>query len=139
MVWLTLSELFFFFNLNTGTSTHDGKAVAKATLQYLINHVMCATLFVTHFPEISSLASESRDGQVVNLHMDYMLLEKTEQRDGECIAALVPDVVFLYRVVRGEAGTSHGLNVAQLAGLPPHLLSIAQNHHETCCKSDHDK
>lgn len=97
----------------TGTSTHDGVAVAKATLLYLINHVKCATLFVTHYPEISEI---SDDQQVVNLHMDYLL---GDMKDG------VSDVVFLYRAVSGEAGSSHGLNVAHLAGLPPHLLAIA--------------
>lgn len=114
-----------------GTSTHDGVAVAKATLLYLINHLKCATLFVTHYPEISELAlteprDDKADGQkppVVNLHMDYMLLE--EDRRG------VPDVVFLYRAVSGKAGTSHGLSVAQLAGLPSHLLAIAVDHHKS--------
>ena len=38
--------------LGRGTSTHDGLAIAVATLSYLIQHNACLTLFVTHFPEV---------------------------------------------------------------------------------------
>lgn len=113
MSHLCIGRTSHTYFIHSGTSTHDGVAVAKATLLYLVNRVQCATLFVTHYPEISDIANGE---QVVNLHMDYMLGEK---KDG------VADVVFLYRAVSGEAGSSHGLNVAHLAGLPPHLLAIA--------------
>lgn len=41
--------------LGRGTSTHDGLAIAVATLSYLIRHNACLTLFVTHFPEVLPL------------------------------------------------------------------------------------
>ena len=41
--------------LGRGTSTHDGLAIAVATLSYLIQHNACLTLFVTHFPEVPLL------------------------------------------------------------------------------------
>lgn len=39
----------------------------------------------------------------------------------------IPDVVFLHKLAPGPAGSSHGLNVARMAGLPPGLLSRARD------------
>jgi DNA mismatch repair ATPase MutS len=124
LLWLSL-RVVCFFNLPMsityikGTSTHDGAAVAKATLIYLIKQIKCATLFVTHYPEISDVVREipCNNNQVVNLHMKCMV--SGTMTNG------VEDVVFLYEVIHGEAGASHGINVAQLAGVPSHLVSIA--------------
>ena len=35
-----------------GTSTHDGLALAHATLQHLVTTTSCLTLFVTHYPKV---------------------------------------------------------------------------------------
>jgi len=35
------------------------------------------------------------------------------------------DITFLYKLVRGLASASHGLNVARLAGLPESVLDVA--------------
>ena len=39
--------------LGRGTSTHDGVAVAHATLDYLVAGARCLTLFVTHYPGVA--------------------------------------------------------------------------------------
>jgi len=43
--------------LGRGTATHDGVAIACATLSHLVSHIQCLSLFVTHYPEVASLAS----------------------------------------------------------------------------------
>lgn len=42
--------------LGRGTSTHDGLAIALATLEDLVARVGCLTLFVTHYPKARSLS-----------------------------------------------------------------------------------
>lgn len=42
--------------LGRGTATHDGVAIACATLSHLVSHIQCLSLFVTHYPEVASLA-----------------------------------------------------------------------------------
>lgn len=43
--------------LGRGTSTHDGVAIACATLEHLVHTTRCCTLFVTHYPEVSAPAA----------------------------------------------------------------------------------
>lgn len=45
--------------LGRGTATHDGVAIATATLQHLVTVKHCLTLFVTHYPEVAALADHS--------------------------------------------------------------------------------
>lgn len=41
--------------LGRGTATHDGVAIATATLQHLVDVKRCLTLFVTHYPEVAQM------------------------------------------------------------------------------------
>lgn len=41
--------------LGRGTSTHDGVAIAQATLKYLVQSLKPLTLFVTHYPQVSKI------------------------------------------------------------------------------------
>ena len=48
----TSRSLVIVDELGRGTSTHDGLAIALATLQHLVAHIGCLTLFVTHYPKV---------------------------------------------------------------------------------------
>lgn len=48
----TPRSLVIIDELGRGTSTHDGLAIAQATLQHLLTHTRCLTLFVTHYPKV---------------------------------------------------------------------------------------
>lgn len=48
----TARSLVIVDELGRGTSTHDGLAIALATLQHLVSHTACLTLFVTHYPKV---------------------------------------------------------------------------------------
>jgi hypothetical protein len=41
--------------MGQGTATHDGVAIAAATLEHLMEARQCLTLFVTHYPEVGLL------------------------------------------------------------------------------------
>lgn len=49
--------------LGRGTATHDGVAIACATLSHLVCHTQCLSLFVTHYPEVAALATSSSQQQ----------------------------------------------------------------------------
>lgn len=123
--------------LGRGTSTHDGVAIAYATLYHLVTVKKSTTLFVTHYPILAEIASICRAGEVINAHMGY--LEVDEDNDelsesfggkGSVEAGVArrtrsKQVVFLYKLIEGAASHSYGLNVARMAGLSPQLLDRA--------------
>ncbi len=47
----TPRSLVIVDELGRGTSTHDGLAIAHATLQHLLTATRALTLFVTHYPK----------------------------------------------------------------------------------------
>lgn len=111
----------------------------------MVRHLALArvpTLFVTHYPLLSRLAHEQPG--VANYHMAFLEEETAEGCDEGvdvelgsstdlsesrvCAAASATAsrrVLFLYKLVRGTAHSSFGLNVARLAELPPSVVDAA--------------
>ena len=52
----TERSLVIIDELGRGTSTHDGLAIAQATLHHLVAKTRCLTLFVTHYPKVQHAA-----------------------------------------------------------------------------------
>ena len=48
----TETSLVIIDELGRGTSTHDGLAIAQASLHHLVAKTCCLTLFVTHYPKV---------------------------------------------------------------------------------------
>ncbi|GAB5567002.1 DNA mismatch repair protein Msh3 isoform X5 [Prionailurus iriomotensis] len=119
----TSQSLVILDELGRGTSTHDGIAIAYATLEHFIKDVKSLTLFVTHYPPVCEL-EKSYLQQVGNYHMGFLVNEDESKEDpGE---ERVPDfVTFLYQITRGIAARSYGLNVAKLADVPEEILKKA--------------
>jgi DNA mismatch repair protein MSH3 len=111
----TPKSLLIIDELGRGTSTHDGVAIATATLKY-VTDLQAPTLFVTHYPEAASLAKE-RD-EVLACHMSYM--ETKDPVTGQ------RRLIFLYKVQEGVAA-SYGVNTARLARLPVPLTEAAES------------
>ncbi|KAM3867439.1 DNA mismatch repair protein Msh3 [Diretmus argenteus] len=120
----TQRSLVILDELGRGTSTHDGIAIAYATLEYFIRDVKSFTLFVTHYPPLCELERVYPE-HVANYHMAFLLNEPdigTDTEDG----AIQPEfITFLYQQTEGAAGRSYGLNVARLAGIPDPILHTA--------------
>ena len=113
------SSLVILDEVGRGTSTHDGTALAYATLQTLIRQQV-PTLFVTHFPLLAAVAHEY-PSMVANFNMAF--LEESDENADESTSLL-----FLYKLTAGIASKSFGLNVARLAGLPSQLVQSAALH-----------
>jgi DNA mismatch repair protein MutS len=108
----TAHSLVLMDEIGRGTSTFDGLSLAWAVARHLATTVRAFTLFATHYFEITALAAEV-DG-CANAHLDA-----TEH--GETL-------VFLHAVKPGPANRSYGLTVAQLAGVPRHVVMAARRY-----------
>lgn len=107
----TESSLILFDEIGRGTSTYDGMALAQAIIEYITTIVKAKTIFSTHYHELTALA-DSLPG-VSNIFVQ--VFEKDE------------DITFLYRVKRGKADKSYGINVARLAHLPEAVTHRAKD------------
>jgi DNA mismatch repair protein MSH3 len=58
LVRATSRSLIIMDELGRGTSTHDGTAIAYATLRTLVQDICAFTLFVTHYQLICQLENE---------------------------------------------------------------------------------
>ena len=106
----TEHSLVLMDEIGRGTSTFDGLSLAWACAHYLANSIKAFTLFATHYFELTQLPAETTN--VANVH-----LNATEHDDR---------IVFLHAVQEGPASQSYGLQVAQLAGVPRHVINQAQ-------------
>ncbi len=108
----TRKSLVVLDEIGRGTSTYDGLAIARAIVEYIHNApaLGCKTLFATHYLELTELAEVLP--RVTCSRMDVL-------EDGE-------RVVFLRKVVPGNADKSYGVHVARLAGLPKGVTRRAE-------------
>ncbi|HEX8558245.1 MAG TPA: DNA mismatch repair protein MutS, partial [Pyrinomonadaceae bacterium] len=108
----TPRSLVLLDEIGRGTATFDGLSIAWAVAEHLHDSAEHAakTLFATHYHELTELAERLPGAQ------NYQI--RVAEREGE--------VIFLYRVERGRASKSYGIEVARLAGLPPAVLARAR-------------
>ncbi|CAE7859015.1 MSH6 [Symbiodinium necroappetens] len=99
--------------LGRGTSTFDGAAIASAVLEELKCHVRCPVLFATHYHPVSKKAAEDT-ANVAPFHMAAAVNQGTHE------------MTFLYKFLPGLCPSSHGHNVAKIAGLPDKVLMEAR-------------
>lgn len=105
----TSQSLIVMDEIGRGTSTYDGLSLAWACAVELSQKIQAYTLFSTHYFELTQLADNLP--LTKNVHLDAK----------ECDE----DLVFLHTVEDGPANKSYGLQVAKLAGLPPHVVMTA--------------
>lgn len=120
----TERSLVILDELGRGTSTHDGIAIAYATLEYFIRDVKAFTLFVTHYPPLCELERLYPE-HVSNYHMAFLLNEPDIAADADDGEVRPEFITFLYQLTEGAAGRSYGLNVARLADIPDDILHTA--------------
>ena len=106
-------SLVLLDEIGRGTSTFDGLSIAWAVAEHLHDSPQHAakTLFATHYHELTELAERLPGAQNYRIAV-------AEQND---------EVIFLYRLERGPASKSYGIEVARLAGLPPHVVARARD------------
>jgi DNA mismatch repair protein MutS len=103
-------SLILLDEVGRGTSTFDGISIAWALTEYLHERIGARTLFATHYHELNELADLFP--RIRNYKVDVR-----EYGD---------KVVFLHKVTPGFADHSYGIQVAQMAGLPPELTDRAR-------------
>jgi DNA mismatch repair protein MutS len=108
----TSQSLILLDEIGRGTSTFDGLSIAWSVAEFIHNKnkLGAKTLFATHYHHLNELA-EVLDG--VN---NYNIAVKEDQ----------DDIIFLYQVQPGGANQSFGIQVAQLAGMPPEVIGRAK-------------
>jgi DNA mismatch repair protein MutS len=108
----TARSLILLDEIGRGTSTYDGLSIAWAVAEHIQDpsHLGARTLFATHYHELTELAKR-REG-IKNYSVSVR--ERNEE------------VLFLRKIVEGGADRSYGIHVARLAGLPPSVISRAQ-------------
>lgn len=109
----TPSSLLLLDEIGRGTSTFDGLSLAWAILEDLADRVGSRALFSTHYHELVG-AIESRK-TILPMRMEVL---EQNSASGE-------KIVFTYRFIEGAAGKSYGIHVAQLAGIPDHVVERA--------------
>ena len=108
----TTRSLILMDELGRGTSTFDGLSIAWAIVEYLHQRrdTHPRTLFATHYHEMTEL--ETHLERVVNFNVQV-------REEGD-------RVIFLHRLIPGPADQSYGINVAQMAGMPPEIVARAK-------------
>jgi DNA mismatch repair protein MutS len=106
----TEKSLILLDEIGRGTSTYDGMALAQAIIEYIHDTVRAKTLFSTHYHELTQLDETLKD--LKNVHVSAV------EENGS--------VVFLHKVVDGQADRSYGIYVAELAQLPSQVTDRAE-------------
>jgi DNA mismatch repair protein MutS len=106
----TENSLILFDEIGRGTSTYDGMAIAQAIIEYIQTAIKAKTIFSTHYHELTAL--EEKLDSVQNL------VTQVIEKEGE--------VTFLYRIEKGKADKSYGINVANIANLPSAVIDRAK-------------
>jgi DNA mismatch repair protein MutS len=108
----TKRSLILLDEIGRGTSTFDGLSIAWAVVEYLHNHpvIRPKTLFATHYHELVEI--EDIHERIKNFHME---VHKYNDK-----------IVFVRKLLPGGCDHSYGIEVAKLAGLPPHVIGRAQ-------------
>ncbi|KAJ2714360.1 MutS protein 1, partial [Coemansia spiralis] len=109
----TARSLVILDEIGRGTATADGVAIAYATLKYLHDTVGCKAVFATHYHELLP--------HVVPALPALRTLHTAVHEDGR------GGFAFLHRVRPGVYSKSHALYVAQIAGVPKDVLTIARD------------
>lgn len=105
----TDKSLVLMDEIGRGTATTDGLAIAQACLTRL-TQLNCATLFATHYFELTALAASNPN--IRNVHV------AASEVDGE--------LLLLHQIVEGAASSSFGLHVAKMAGIPAEVIDDAK-------------
>lgn len=106
----TPRSLVLMDEVGRGTSTFDGLSLAWSCAEQLASEIRAMVLFATHYFELTTLPE--RIPGIRNVHLTAI-----EHQDS---------IVFMHEVRDGAASQSYGLQVAQLAGVPPKVIERAR-------------
>jgi DNA mismatch repair protein MutS len=97
--------------IGRGTSTYDGMAIARAVSEALHDDNKSRCIFATHYHELTSMINYCK-----KMECKTMEIEEWNEK-----------IVFLHKVISGQANKSYGIHVAQLAGIPDNVIERAKS------------
>ncbi|MHA1728216.1 MAG: DNA mismatch repair protein MutS [Promethearchaeota archaeon] len=100
--YATPKSLIIIDELGRGTSTTDGKSIARAVVEHLYKNKI-KTLFSTHFHELIQIPLPIKN---------YHFIIKEEGRK----------LIFLRKLTEGGTDKSYGIHVAEMAGVPVSII-----------------
>jgi DNA mismatch repair protein MutS len=108
----TRASLILLDEVGRGTSTFDGLSIAWALVEHLHDAPEKGgfVLFATHYHELTEIA----------------LVKPAVANATMAVKEVGGRVVFLKKVVPGAADRSYGIQVAEIAGLPPSVIDRAR-------------
>ncbi|KAJ7130099.1 muts domain V-domain-containing protein [Mycena crocata] len=117
----TPQSLVIMDEVGRGTTVKDGLAIAFATVHHLIAENRCRALFATHFHEVTDMLGYSSDNPDQGIFSDigFFCTDVDETDDGH--------FAYSYQIRPGVNRDSHGLKVAQLAGMPLKAVDVARD------------
>ena len=101
-------SLIILDEIGRGTSTFDGISLAWSIVEFLHDQG-ALTLCATHYHEMTAMAKQLKKVKNFNI----LIKEEADQ------------IIFMRKVVPGEADKSYGVQVAKLAGLPASVIDRA--------------
>ncbi len=105
----TEKSLLILDEVGRGTSTLDGLSIAWALVEHIALKLKAKTLFATHYHELSEL-----ENTLPSLKNYHILIKDTGGK-----------IAFLYKIARGGANKSFGIEVASLAGVNAKIIERA--------------
>ena len=106
----TSDSLVILDEVGRGTSTSDGLAIASAILEEIATRNASWTLFATHYHELVGSSA----------HLPSVKPVQTE------VLQQGAKIIFSHRLIPGASGSSYGIEVARLAGVPEAVLERAR-------------
>lgn len=106
-------SLVLIDELGRGTSTHDGCAIALATIKKLAGK--CFGIFSTHYHEMISMINCTDLRSKIDVFRMAVIEPSPTQK-----------LTYLYQLEEGECSLSHGFSTALSAGIPQSIVDMAQ-------------
>ncbi|KAG2754528.1 hypothetical protein P692DRAFT_20719708 [Suillus brevipes Sb2] len=127
----TPMSLVIMDEVGRGTTVKDGLAIAFAAVHYLVTQNQCRALFATHFHELADMLghSDSHRGSGVFQEVRFFCTDVDETDDNH--------FAYSHRLRPGVNRDSHGLKVAQLAGMPESAVLLAKHTLDALKGQDH--
>ncbi|KAL1404999.1 hypothetical protein Q8F55_008617 [Vanrija albida] len=127
----TPRSLILMDEIGRGTTLDAGMSIAYATLDYILQHIGCRTLFATHYHELATMLGAPA-ASPTSTHVDTSEAEADGRvRDGVRFFCTDVDEMdgafsYSYRLRPGVNYDSHAIKAAQLAGMPASFLATAE-------------
>nr|XP_019048677.1 hypothetical protein I302_02450 [Kwoniella bestiolae CBS 10118]OCF27607.1 hypothetical protein I302_02450 [Kwoniella bestiolae CBS 10118] len=117
----TKRSLVIMDEIGRGTTLQAGVSIAYSTLDYILRHIGCRTMFATHYHELGRMLGYEDDNDT-----------KANARDGVeywCTDVDEIDEAFSYsyKLKPGINHQSHAIKAARLAGMPEFFLTTAED------------